>query len=125
MAHAAVSEGGASHGTYASYLTGFALAVLLTAIPFWLVMSRSLPEATIVAIILPLAAVQMLVHLHYFLHLDFSSAQRWNLAAFAFTAVVIVLIIGGSIWIMYNLSQRTMDHTVISNVPTGMTAGQQ
>jgi cytochrome o ubiquinol oxidase operon protein cyoD len=48
------------------------------------------------------------VHLHYFLHLDRSPEQRWNVFALAFTAMVILIIVGGSVWIMFNLHARTM-----------------
>lgn len=109
---------GAGQGTLGSYLAGFFLAVLLTLIAFGLVMSGVLsPPATLVAIFVA-AVVQILVHLHYFLHLDRSSEQRWNLAAIVFTAVIIGLLVGGSIWIMFNLRQRTMDTGAL---PTAVT----
>ncbi|MEJ2726659.1 MAG: cytochrome C oxidase subunit IV family protein, partial [Deltaproteobacteria bacterium] len=54
------------------------------------------------------AVVQMLVHLHYFLHLNRSSAQRWNVLALLFTVLILCLFVGGSLWIMYNLNYRMM-----------------
>jgi cytochrome o ubiquinol oxidase operon protein cyoD len=111
MAHATSHGSGASHGTLRSYLTGFVLAVLLTGLAFGLVMSHALPTSTTFTIIFVAAAVQMLVHLRSFLHLDASSAQRWNLAALAFTVVIIVLVVGGSVWIMFNLRGRMMAET--------------
>lgn len=96
------------HGTLKSYLSGFVLSAVLTAVAFALVMAPSLPHATIVTAIFVLAVVQILVQLVYFLHLDRSLEQRWNVYAFAFTAVVVGILIGGSIWIMINVAHEMM-----------------
>ena len=39
----------APHGTLQGYLTGFILAVILSAIPFWLVMGKVIQDLGIVA----------------------------------------------------------------------------
>jgi cytochrome o ubiquinol oxidase subunit IV len=54
------------------------------------------------------AIAQILVHLHYFLHLRKSSDARWNIMALIFTVLIIALFIGGSLWIMYNMNYRMM-----------------
>ena len=54
------------------------------------------------------AVVQMLVHLHYFLHLDRSSSARWNVLALLFTLLIMFIFVGGSIWIMFDLNYRMM-----------------
>jgi cytochrome o ubiquinol oxidase operon protein cyoD len=91
-----------------TYLTGFVLAVILTAIPFGLVAFDMLPKYTTLVVIAILAVIQILVHLHYFLHLDFTTTPRENLLAIAFAAVLIFLMIGGSLWIMFDLHYRMM-----------------
>ena len=88
------------------YLTGFALALILTAIPFALVAFNPLPKPTMLIIIGVAAAIQVLVHLRYFLHLDLTSTPRENLVAIVFTAILIVLMVGGSFWIMFDLHSR-------------------
>ena len=88
------------------YLTGFALALILTAIPFALVAFKPLPKPTTLIIIGVAAAIQVLVHLRYFLHLDLTSTPRENLVAIVFTAILIVLMVGGSFWIMFDLHSR-------------------
>jgi cytochrome o ubiquinol oxidase subunit IV len=93
------------HGL-ASYLVGFVLAVILTAIPFWLVYSHALPPSRTMMIIAGAAVLQILVHLHFFLHIDFTTTPRENLMALAFTAVLIFLMVGGSFWIMIDLHSR-------------------
>ena len=93
------------HGL-ASYLIGFVLAVILTAIPFWLVYTHTLPPSRIMLIIAIAAVLQILVHLHFFLHINFTTTPKENLMAIAFTAVLIFLMVGGSLWIMIDLHYR-------------------
>ena len=99
---------GASHTGYRSYIIGFALAVLFTLISFSFVMIGQVPKKVAVIGLSIAALLQMLVHLRYFLHLDRSSAQRWNLVLLAFTAVLIFIFIGGTIWVMFTLNSRMM-----------------
>ena len=108
MSQIALDSAGISRGTLKSYLTGLVLALILTAIPFALVMARILPHSAILAGIFSAGVVQILVHLHYFLHLDTSSAARWNVLALTFTVLIMVLFVGGTLWIMYSLYCRTM-----------------
>ncbi|GAB7527675.1 cytochrome o ubiquinol oxidase subunit IV [Pseudomonas sp. 3A(2025)] len=97
-----------SHGSVKSYMIGFVLSIILTAIPFALVMSPVLPKDITILIIMAFAVIQILVHLHYFLHLDFSSAQRNNVTAFVFTALVIVFLVGLSLWIIFSVHREMM-----------------
>jgi cytochrome o ubiquinol oxidase operon protein cyoD len=97
------SAGGASHGSAKSYMTGFILSVILTVIPFGLVMFPSMGKGTILAIVLAFAVIQVIVHLIYFLHLDRSSEQRWNVIAFVFSALIIAFLVGLSLWIMFSV----------------------
>jgi cytochrome o ubiquinol oxidase subunit IV len=108
MSEAVVDSTGASRGSLKSYFTGFVLSLILTAIPFALVMSGAWSSATTLAVIFSAGIVQILVHLHYFLHLDASSAARWNVLALMFTLAIMVLFVGGTIWIMFNLYHRMM-----------------
>ncbi len=108
MSQAPVDGIGVSSGSLASYLTGFVLALILTAIPFALVMSGALSPAATIAAIFVAGIVQIVVHLHYFLHLDTTSAARWNVAALVFTILILTLFVGGSLWIMWTLNYRMM-----------------
>ncbi|AHZ71641.1 MULTISPECIES: cytochrome o ubiquinol oxidase subunit IV [Pseudomonas] len=93
----------AGHGSVKSYAIGFILSVILTVIPFALVMYPTLPKSITLMIVLAFAVIQVLVHLVYFLHLDRSAAQRNNVIAFVFAAIVIVLLVGLSLWIMFSI----------------------
>lgn len=106
------AHGGAGHGSYKSYLTGFILALILTAIPFALVMTGALPVSITVPVILILAVVQIVVHLVYFLHLNTSSSQLWNVSALIFAAIIVLITIVGSIWIMNHLDAHAMRPTL-------------
>jgi cytochrome o ubiquinol oxidase operon protein cyoD len=108
MNHAQLDNTGASRGSFKSYASGFALSLVLTAVAFWLVMNGTFPRAAVLFGIVAAAVVQMLVHLHYFLHLDTSSEMRWNVLAILFDLLIMILFVGGSIWIMINLSYRMM-----------------
>ena len=114
MAGSDTAEPGAAHGNPATYLTGFVLSVLLTGAAFALVWLRPLPPAKIFEIIMGAALVQMFVHLTLFLHLNRSSTQRWNVVVLAFAALIIIILIGGSLWIMTNANHNMMPSTMPS-----------
>ena len=95
------SAHGGAHGSRRSYIIGFLLAIALTIVPFGLVMTHASIGTPLVIAVFALA--QILVHIVYFLHVDRSQEQRWNLTALLFTAIVVCIILGGSIWIMHNL----------------------
>lgn len=108
--HAAHGHGEhASHGSLRSYLTGFVLAVILTVIPFWLVLGHVFQSHWLtITLVLLLAIVQILVHVIYFLHLDTRSEGGWNMLSFVFTIVLVVIVLGASIWVMYNENTNMM-----------------
>jgi cytochrome o ubiquinol oxidase subunit IV len=108
MSQASIESAGISRGSAKSYLTGFILSLILTAIPFALVMGGGWSLSVIVAVIVCAGVAQILVHMHYFLHLDTSSAERWNVLAMIFTVLIMILFVGGSLWIMFDLNFRMM-----------------
>ena len=106
-------DGGEHPGSLKEYLTGFVLAVILTAIPFWLVLDHTFSRTSAtVATILALAAVQMVVHMIYFLHMNTKSEGGWSLLALLFTIMLVVIALSGSLWVMYHLDENML--------PTGM-----
>jgi len=98
-----------AQGTFRSYMTGFVLSVILTAIPFWLVMGNVLDDTRLTGIvIMALAAVQIVVHMIYFLHMNTKSEGGWTFLALAFTLTLVVITLVGSIWVMYHMDQNMM-----------------
>ncbi len=108
MSQASINSTGLSRRSLRSCLTGFVLSLILTAIPFALVMSGTLSFSAALAAIFSAGLIQVLVHLYYFLHLDASSAARWNLVAMIFTVLIMILFVGGTFWIMWSLYYRMM-----------------
>lgn len=98
-----------AHGTFQSYTTGFVLSVVLTAIPFWLVMGDVLSDTfTTSLVIMALAAVQIVVHMIYFLHMNTKSEGGWTFLSLLFTLTLVVITLVGSIWVMYHMDQNMM-----------------
>ncbi|AMO22617.1 cytochrome o ubiquinol oxidase subunit IV [Ramlibacter solisilvae] len=108
------------HATVKGYAIGFALSVILTAIPFWLVMGKILPASFTAPVILSFAAVQMVVHMIYFLHLNAEAEGGWSLLAMVFTVALVVIMLAGSIWVMYHMNTNMMpvhDMQTMRNMP--------
>ncbi|MFL6734866.1 MAG: cytochrome o ubiquinol oxidase subunit IV [Sphingomicrobium sp.] len=96
------------HGSMRSYLVGFLLSVVLTAIPFWAVMSGALSPAATAVVIIAAAIAQILVHTVCFLHVTTKAEGGWTLIAYVFTAVLLLILIAGSLWIMYHINTNMM-----------------
>ncbi|ASK33026.1 cytochrome o ubiquinol oxidase subunit IV (plasmid) [Alcanivorax sp. N3-2A] len=97
------------HSSFKGYMTGFVLSVILTAIPFWLVMADVFKTAEVTAVvILGFAVVQIFVHMVYFLHMNFRSQGGWNMLALIFTLVLVFITLAGSLWVMYHLNHNMM-----------------
>lgn len=100
---------GGYHFSVRGYLTGFVLAALLTAVPFWLVMGKVLPSPQVTAgIILAFAAVQIVVHMVYFLHLNARIEGGWSMLALIFTGTLVIIMLAGSVWVMLHLNTNMM-----------------
>ena len=85
---------GHDHGSLKSYAIGFILSVILTAIPFWLVMGHVIKDSSTTAfVILGFAAVQIVVHMVYFLHMNSRSEGGWTLLALIFTIVLVAIVL--------------------------------
>jgi cytochrome o ubiquinol oxidase operon protein cyoD len=102
------------HGDHApstlkGYTTGFILSVILTAIPFWIVMGKVFESSTTTAlVILAFGAVQIVVHMIYFLHMNAKSEGGWNMLALIFTLVLVVITLAGSLWVMFHMNTNMM-----------------
>jgi cytochrome o ubiquinol oxidase operon protein cyoD len=110
----------AGHGSFKSYMTGFILSVILTAIPFWLVMGDVLDSkvATIAAIMI-IGAIQIVVHMVYFLHMNTKSEGGWTMMALIFTVIIVAIALIGSLWVMHHLNTNmmVMSPEMMKNLP--------
>jgi cytochrome o ubiquinol oxidase operon protein cyoD len=97
-----------THYSMKDYAIGFALSLVLTAIPFWLVMGHVLPPDATRWIIMGFAAVQFVVQMIYFLHMNSKSEGGWNMMALLLTVVLLVIVLAGSIWVMHHMNANMM-----------------
>ncbi|RIY02601.1 cytochrome o ubiquinol oxidase subunit IV [Aureimonas flava] len=91
-----------------SYVVGFAAAVALTAVPFAVVASGAASAGTAYAVIAIAALAQVVVHFRFFLHIGLGRSTRDDLQLILFTALIVALMAGGTIWILENLHARMM-----------------
>ncbi len=99
----------ASHGTMRTLMTGFALAVILSVIPFALVMMESdMSRTWLIGIIMGLGAIQIIVHLVYFLHLKSDNEGGWTMSATILAVVIVGIVLAGSLWVMHNMNANMM-----------------
>src|SRR5690606_15205160 len=98
----------ALHGYVNQYTIGFVLSVILTLIPFGMVMAGGFGRGILITVIAITAVAQILVQLIYFLHMNSSSEQRWNVIAFVYTILTIAILLVGSVWIMNYLHYNMM-----------------
>jgi len=88
-----------------SYLWGIALALALTIVPFALVHWGGGSHVTLLIVIGALALVQMIVHFRFFLHISLSG-KREDLQLILFSTLVLIIMVGGTVWIMGSLMLR-------------------
>ena len=104
-------------GSVRSYMTGFVLSVILTAIPFAVVMGGGFESRLLtMAVVVGMAVVQIVVHMVYFLHMNTRSDEGWTMMALIFTLIILVVVLAGSIWVMYHMNTNmmpTMDHEAL------------
>lgn len=90
------------------YFTGFILAIVLTAGPFWIVATKDESMRSGMVLIAAFAVVQMAVHLRFFMHYMTKRVPVEATVALAMAVLMGSVIIGGAIWVMYDLNYRMM-----------------
>jgi cytochrome o ubiquinol oxidase subunit IV len=98
------------YGTVKSYLLGFLFSLLLTLCSFGLVIKKPFTKQATLLVISALALIQAIFQLVYFLNLAKDAPPRWKLLMFGFMLLVLVILITGTLWIMYNLNYNMMPH---------------
>jgi cytochrome o ubiquinol oxidase operon protein cyoD len=90
------------------YVIGLGLAVLFTATSFFVAGTDLVWQPSIPVAIIVLAIAQMGVHLVFFLHITTGADNTNNVLALAFGLLIVILVIGGSLWIMANLNHNML-----------------
>jgi len=108
MANTHTTHSDIPHVTVGGYLIGFVLAVVLTVTSFWLVTTGKASGEQGLIWLAVLAAVQVVVHVMFFLHVNTSKGQRWHALSFAYTILMSLVIIVGTVWVMHNVHMLMM-----------------
>ena len=78
---------------------GFLLSVILTLIPFGLVMTDAFEDTgTAALIIMGLGVVQIIVHMVCFLQLNRRAEGSWTLPALIVTVLLVAILLVGTLW---------------------------
>ncbi len=96
------------HGNLTGYVIGFAVCIVLTLASFGAVMTGLLPRGAVMAVLVLLCVAQLLVQLTFFLHLGSAPDQRANTGIFICTALLIAIIVAGSLWVTHNANANMM-----------------
>ena len=104
-----VSETGA-------YVIGLGLALVLTAISFWVASTSSLWGPGVAVGLVVLAIAQMGVHLVFFLHITSGPDNTNNVLALAFGVLIVFLVMVGTIWIMTHMNANMAMSPELTNL---------
>jgi cytochrome o ubiquinol oxidase operon protein cyoD len=107
-----------------TYSTGFALAAALTAAAFYLVRSNLIWGPGIIMALVALAIAQIGVHLVFFLHLTTAPDNTNNALALAFGVLIVMLVVGGSLWIMSHLDRNMMPGRMMARMDLEILAAE-
>lgn len=91
-----------------SYVVGGVVALLLTCAAFGLAVFRVLSGPELMAALGVLALAQIATQFRFFLHIDLSRQKREDLQLILFTALLVIIMVAGSLWILTALDQRMM-----------------
>lgn len=92
-----------------NYVYGFILCMLLTLLSFGTIRYISASKVIIYSLLTVFAVMQMAIQSVFFLGLSADKEGKWNFLPFLFTILIIIFLVGGTEWIMYNLSALMMD----------------
>ena len=87
---------------------GLLLAVILTATSFWVANTSLLWGPGVALGLAVLAIAQMGVHLVFFLHITTGPDDTNNVLALGFGVLIVTIVVAGSLWIMFDLSEAMM-----------------
>lgn len=105
-----------------AYLSGYSLSVALTLAAFGLMYMHMKSDHTapahelMVPLLVLLAVAQFFIQLVFFLHLGQEEKPKWNSITFAYALFIVVVLVGGTLWIMNSLEET---HDLSEIYPTG------
>lgn len=87
---------------------GFIISLTLITSAYFILTKHHLGDGALIFTVTGIAIAQALVQLFFFLHLGMESKPHWNTITFIFVFLVILIVIGGSLWIMHNVNYNLM-----------------
>jgi cytochrome o ubiquinol oxidase subunit IV len=97
------------HGSLQSYLIGLGASLIFTFAAFLLVLARAaVTREVVIFTLIGLAAMQAIAQVLFFLHVGEEAKPRWETMVFLFMVLVLLIIVGGTLWIMTDLNRRVM-----------------
>jgi cytochrome o ubiquinol oxidase operon protein cyoD len=96
----------ASRSLLITYTSGFILSIVLTFVAYGLATHQAAMGNALIVWLLGLALMQFIVQLLFFLHIGREARPRWKLVVLLFMITVVVIVVMGSIWVMYSLNYR-------------------
>ncbi|CCB89507.1 MAG: cytochrome C oxidase subunit IV family protein [Simkania sp.] len=87
---------------------GFVLSIILTAAAYRIVTHHHVSKMMMTEAVAFLAIAQAALQLIFFLHLGLESKPRWSSFMFLSMVFFILVLVIGSIWIMWHLGYNTM-----------------
>lgn len=94
-----------TRGLLGSYVVGFIFSIGLTLLAYFGVIHDWFGNG-VVASLLALAIMQFVVQLFFFLHVGRETRPRWKLLMLFLAIVFVLILVLGSIWVMYSLDYR-------------------
>lgn len=103
-----------NHGWNVSFkpvILGFVLSAVLACAMYRVADKSHLTGDFFVISLFGLALLQAVIQLILFMQVGLESRPHWTFISLIFTIIVILIVIGGSIWIMNNLNYNLMPMT--------------
>jgi len=95
---------GTAPKTFSAYVMGLSLSFVFTLLGFAFVAKKAMSGSGLYITLAVLAFLQLIVQAYCFLGLNWGKSGRQTLISFLFVILIIVILAGGSLWIMYNLN---------------------
>lgn len=91
-----------------SYIVGFMFSIILTLIPYFIVVKGSLSGDSLIFGLMGYAVLQFWVQALFFLHIGSEKKPRWKTVSLIFMISVVLFVAVGTLWIMKNLNYNMM-----------------
>lgn len=99
---------GAGMKTVKAYMIGLFLSLVFTFASFWIVTDHRMSQETLFVLLSVFAVAQLVSQVVYFLRFNMSPEGKWSTMPFLFAILIVLVLVFGSLWIMYNLNYNMM-----------------